>query len=57
VEVGGGVDMFLPYFKFGLELKMGIGLPNVLIDDNTRFSAPLESLRTKTYMLSFTFEG
>lgn len=56
-EVGGGVDMFLPYFKFGIELKMGIGIPNLLIDDNTRFSAPIESLRSKTYMFTFTFEG
>ncbi|MBK9286193.1 MAG: PorT family protein [Flavobacteriales bacterium] len=56
-EIGGGVDMFLPYFKFGLELKMGIGIPNLLIDDNTRFSAPIESLRSKTYMFTFTFEG
>lgn len=57
VEVGGGADMFLPYFKFGMELKMGIGLPNLLIDDNTRFSRPLESLRSKTWIFTFTFEG
>lgn len=56
-EIGGGVDMFLPYFKFGLELKMGVGIPNLLIDDNTRFSSPIESLRSKTYMFTFTFEG
>ncbi len=56
-EVGGGIDMFLPYFKFGIELKTAIGIPNVLVDDATRFSNPLQSLRTKTYVLSFTFEG
>ena len=56
-EIGGGVDMFLPYFKFGLELKLGVGIPNLLIDDNTRFSSPIESLRSKTYMFTFTFEG
>jgi hypothetical protein len=56
-EVGGGIDMFLPYFKFGIELKTGIGIPNVLVDDGTRFSTPLQSLRTKTYVLTFTFEG
>lgn len=56
-EVGGGVDMFLPYFKFGIELKTGIGIPNVLVDDGTRFSSPIQSLRTKTYVLTFTFEG
>ncbi|MBS1569759.1 MAG: PorT family protein [Bacteroidetes bacterium] len=56
-EVGGGIDMFLPYFKFGIELKTGIGIPNVLVDDATRFSNPIQSLRTKTYVLTFTFEG
>jgi hypothetical protein len=56
-EVGGGCDMFLPYFKFGIELKMAVGIPNVLVDDGTRFSTPLQSLRTKTWVLSFTFEG
>lgn len=56
-EVGGGIDMFLPYFKFGIELKTGIGIPNVLVDDGTRFSNPIQSLRTKTYVLTFTFEG
>ncbi len=56
-EVGGGADMFLPYFKFGMELKMGIGIPNLLIDDGTRFSTPLQSLRSKTWMFTLTFEG
>ena len=57
VEVGGGVDFFLPYFKFGIELKTGIGIPNLLIDDATRFSAPIESMRSKVWVLTFTFEG
>lgn len=56
-EAGGGVDMFLPYFKFGIELKAAFGFPNMLIDDGTRFSAPLGSLRTKVWVLTFTFEG
>jgi hypothetical protein len=56
-EVGGGMDMFLPYFKFGVELKMGIGIPNLSIDDGTRFSEPIQSLRSKSYFLTFTFEG
>ncbi len=56
-EVGGGFDFFLPYFKFGIELKAGIGIPNLLIDDETRFSAPVQSLRSKVWVLTFTFEG
>jgi len=54
---GLGIDFFLPYFKFGIELKANIGLKNLLIDDNTNFSAPLESLRSNSIVLSFTFEG
>jgi hypothetical protein len=57
VEVGAGADMFLPYFKFGVELKFAMGIPNLLIDDGTRFSRPIESLRTKVWVLTFTFEG
>lgn len=56
-EIGGGADMFLTYFKFGIELKAAFGIPNLLIDDGTRFSTPIESLRSKTWILSFTFEG
>jgi len=56
-EVGGGVDFFLTYFKFGIDLKIGVGIPNQLVDDGTRFSRTLESLRTKNYFLTFTFEG
>jgi len=57
VEMGGGADMFLTYFKFGVELKAAFGIPNLLIDDGTRFSTPIESLRSKAWMLTFTFEG
>ena len=56
-EIGGGTDMFLTYFKFGIELKAAFGIPNLLIDDGTRFSTPIESLRSKTWALTFTFEG
>ena len=56
-EVGGGMDMFLPYFKFGIELKAAFGIPTLLIDDGTRVSAPIESIRSKAWVLTFTFEG
>lgn len=56
-EVGAGLDFFLQYFKFGIELKAAFGFPNLLIDDDTRFSRPLDGLRSKVWVLSFTFEG
>ena len=56
-QVGAGFDFFLPYFKFGLELKMSHGFNNVLIQDNTRLSNPIESLRNRVWWFSLTFEG
>lgn len=57
VEFGGGFDFFLTYFKFGIELKMAVGIPNLLVNDETQFSAPLNSLRNRTFTFTLTFEG
>ena len=57
LEVGGGMDFFLQYFKFGIELKLGVGMINVHLKENTQFDNPIESLRTKVWTLSLTFEG
>lgn len=57
IEVGGGFDFFLQYFKFGVELKMGVGMKNILIQENTIFSAPLEAIKSKVWTVSLTFEG
>lgn len=57
IDAGGGIDFFLPYFKFGMEVKVATGLKNVLIQEDTRFSSPIESLRTRSVIVSFTFEG
>lgn len=57
LSAGGGFDFFLQYFKFGIELRMEYGLNNIFIDDGTRFSDPINSLRSKNFVLSFTFEG
>ncbi|TXC78548.1 type IX secretion/gliding motility protein PorT/SprT [Luteibaculum oceani] len=56
-EFGGGFDFFLPYFKFGIELKMAVGLEDYLMQDNTRFSTPIQKLFPTSYFLTFTFEG
>lgn len=57
IDVGGGIDFFLPYFKFSIEMKTAFGIPNVLIQENTKFTSPLESLRTRTFVFSLCFEG
>ena len=56
-HVGGGFDFYLPYFKFGIELKLSNGIKNLLIQDDTFFSSPLNSLKSQVWWLSFTFEG
>ena len=56
-HVGGGFEFYLPYFRFAVELKLTNGINNLLIQDNTFFSSPLSSLRSKIWWFSITFEG
>jgi hypothetical protein len=57
LDVGAGTDFFLPFFKFSVEGKFQLGTRNVLIQDESTYSSPLERLRTRTFILSFCFEG
>ena len=57
LDAGGGIDFFLPYFKFAIEAKSAFGFPDVLIQENNRFSSSIESLKTRTVIISLTFEG
>ena len=71
-EVGGGIDLFLDYFKLGIELKVGVGMKNLLYltperemqlkgtdleETPTNFDNAIESLKSRVWTLSFTFEG
>ncbi|MBK7129538.1 MAG: outer membrane beta-barrel protein [Crocinitomicaceae bacterium] len=56
-QVGGGFDFYLPYFKFGIDIKLSNGINDLLIHDQTFFSDPLRSLRSQTWWFSITFEG
>jgi len=55
-EIGMGFDFYMTYFKFSPELKMYNGLTNLLVQDERRFSAPLNSLYSKTFVISLLFE-
>ena len=59
IEAGAGVDFFLPYFKFGIELKTSMGIKNMLIRDPNPsvLSSTIDNLRSKVFLISFTFEG
>ena len=55
-EIGVGFDFYMTYFKFSPEIKMYNGVKNLLVQDGRRFSAPLDALYSKTFVISLLFE-
>jgi hypothetical protein len=56
-QVGVGVEFFAVFFKLGLEIKYSQGFNNVLIQDNTPVSNPIDQLRNKVWTFSIIGEG
>ncbi|MBU0766141.1 MAG: PorT family protein [Bacteroidetes bacterium] len=56
-ELGFGVDYFFEYFKFATEIKLAVGVSNVLIPDNTQFSRCIYRMNSKIVSISLHFEG
>lgn len=56
-QIGAGVDFYLPYFKFGLEIKLSHGFVNALFQDNTSISKPFDRLYNRVVWFCLTFEG
>ncbi|MBK7799154.1 MAG: outer membrane beta-barrel protein [Saprospiraceae bacterium] len=58
IEIGAGMQFFLPYFIFTPEIKFSHGLNNVLIYDNKLIeSTIIDKLFSRTLTISFHFEG
>lgn len=55
-EVGLGLDFYLSYFKFAVEMKGTFGLLNLIKEDNTIYSNSIESLHSRGFTVTFTFE-
>ncbi len=55
-QVGVGFDFYLTYFKFATELKMEFGTRNILKKENNFYNNPIDKLRSKMFILAFTFE-
>jgi hypothetical protein len=56
-QIGGGIELFAPYFKFGIELKYSHGFNNSFIQDNTTVSKPIDLLYNRVWWISIIFEG
>lgn len=58
VEFGAGVQFFFPYFIFSPEIKFSQGISNGLIyNPNLEFSSVLDKVLSRTFTISFHFEG
>ena len=55
-EAGVGFDFYNEWFKFGIELKMMYGMMDVLKREKNIYTDGIESLKSKIFQLSFTFE-
>jgi len=56
-DAGGGVDFYFPYFKFAIEFKISTGLKNIIIQDGTEFTTPINKLNSHVFTIGITFEG
>ena len=58
-EIGMGVDWYLPFFKFSTEIKLGVGLFDLLVRDaksNQNYMASIDKINAYIVGLSFHFE-
>ncbi len=58
IDVGVGLDVFYPYFKFSPEIRYSYGLRNMLPSgDPNEFSVGLKRITTQNLGIFITFEG
>ena len=55
-EFGFGIDFYLQYFKFSTEIKLSLGIKDMLVKDGSIFSESIDKLKSKIILISFTFE-
>ena len=63
LEMGAGSDFYLPYFKFGIELRFSLGLTDVLVHrpdpknpGYEDYTQSLSKLRARIFTICFNFE-
>ena len=63
LETGAGCDFYLPYFKFGLELRFSLGLTDALVHRNDpdnpgyeNYTNALKKLNARIFSVCFNFE-
>tara|TARA_B110000977_G_scaffold194723_1_gene271864 strand:+ start:429 stop:1127 length:699 start_codon:yes stop_codon:yes gene_type:complete len=56
LEIGAGCDFYFEFFKFAPQIKYAYGLTNLIVQDGTIFTSPLEGFYTRGLQFSITFE-
>ncbi len=60
LEFGFGMDFYLTYFKFSTEIKLAVGMLNIMVDDPAvgypQYVQSLNGLNAYLVMFSFHFE-
>lgn len=63
LETGIGCDFYLPYFKFGLELRFSLGMTDVLVHEfdpefpgYEGYTAAVKKLNSRMFSVCFNFE-
>ncbi len=55
-EAGAGMDFYLGFFKLSTELKVSQSFKNIIIQENTIFSSPIEKAKLRHFTFSLFFE-
>ena len=55
--VGFGVDVFLRYVKFAIEIKAAFGINDLQTPGDEIYDHVVDGMRSRSLMFSFTFEG
>lgn len=56
-QIGGGIELFAPYFKFGMEIKYSQSFKNTFIQDNSEIALPINNFNNRCWWFSIIFEG
>jgi hypothetical protein len=56
LDIGFGIDIYFKYFKFAPEIKYSYGITNILEKQNNEYDNYLNSLSSRSILISLTFE-
>jgi hypothetical protein len=56
-QVGVGVELFAPFFKFGMEVKYSHGFVNSFVPENTFIANPIDKMYNRVWWFSIILEG